>query len=50
MTKNELTEMVRGTPNPNVLEKLSSEVIGMIVDVSKRTGDVAATIFFPQKL
>jgi hypothetical protein len=38
MSKNELTEMVRGTPNPNVSEKLSTNVIEMIVDVIKRTG------------
>jgi hypothetical protein len=38
MSKNELTEMVRGTPDPNVSEKLSTNVIEMIVDVIKRTG------------
>ena len=38
MSKNELTEMVKGTPTPNVSEKLSVNVVEMIVEVAKRTG------------
>ncbi len=33
MSKNELTEMVKGTPTPKVSEKLSVNVVEMIVEV-----------------